>query len=142
MSFTMTRAREILGDNIPPTPSRYAATASPSGPIRANEAGASARKQPPAQTRRHAARQPVPKSRSSSGIPSTEQGYDGFASHGSGTTTFQQGRVCSNKSYLTKHVAKSRSSKSVVCHHHPLLKWGVPCSAIQSFECSTKAIRI
>ena len=89
ISFAMTRANEILGGKRPPIDSRYASSASPSGPSRKTSAGAASHKQPPAPARRRARRQQAPMSQSSSGNPSTGRGFGAFASETGGPTAFQ-----------------------------------------------------
>ena len=83
----------LTGGNVPPTSSRYAPSAGPTGPTGASGAGVPARKQQPAQARRRAVRQPVPKSQNSGGILSIGQGYEASASSAGGQPAFQQGSV-------------------------------------------------
>lgn len=96
INFAMKRAKELLGGKIPQVASRYASPAGPPGPSRRPAAGASANTQTPAQARRRATRQPVPKSRNSSGILSIGQGFEASASPSGGQATFRQGSVGSH----------------------------------------------
>ena len=93
LNFALERARFLTVGNVPPTSSRYAPSAGPTGPSGASGAGVPARKQQPAQARRRAVRQPVPKSQNSGGILCIGQGYEASASSAGGQPAFQQGSV-------------------------------------------------
>ena len=68
MDFALERARKLVGGNIPPASSRYAAFASPLELSGAGATGVPACKRQPLQARRHATCQPSPKSHNS-GVP-------------------------------------------------------------------------
>ena len=62
MNFALERARKLVGGNILPASSCYPASAIPFGLSGPGATGVAARKRQPAQARRHATRQPSPKS--------------------------------------------------------------------------------
>uniref|UniRef100_M4BEZ5 Uncharacterized protein n=1 Tax=Hyaloperonospora arabidopsidis (strain Emoy2) TaxID=559515 RepID=M4BEZ5_HYAAE len=95
MNFALERARKLVGGNMIPATSCYAAFASPLGLGGAGASGVPARKRQPAQERQHATRQPAPKSQNAGVTLSIGQGFEISASFASGQPTFLQGSVVS-----------------------------------------------
>ena len=123
-----------MGGNTPPSSSRYAASASPlivSGP---GATGVTARKRQPAQARRHATRQPVPKSQNAGGTLSIGQGFKYFSSFAGGQSTILQGSVGSlqrrqgsaahdTKIYYARLFAAHLSIAQTQAHEAAVEKW-------------------
>ena len=75
MNFAVERARKLVGGNIISASSLYAFSACPMGLSGAGSIDVTARKQQPAQARRHATSQPAPKSQNSGGTLFIGQGF-------------------------------------------------------------------